>query len=190
MSYKLSITKDEINKLPLYHFDGNIMLIDTEEDAQKAIDQIKDEKILGFDTETRPAFKKGQSYNICLLQLATDTHAYIFRLNRLPVMQGLIDILSDASVVKSGVGIQDDVKGLKKLFPFADAGFVDLATEAKKKKIVNFGLRALTAILLDKRLSKSNKISNWEKRELSPAQINYAAFDAVVGFEIYMKLCK
>jgi ribonuclease D len=105
-------------------------------------------------------------------------------------MQELADILADPDIVKTGVGLRDDIKAIKKLIPFTEGNFVDLAEVAKQKKIVNFGLRALTAIFLDKRLSKNSKVSNWERQQLTPAQIAYAACDAVVGFQIYMKLCK
>jgi ribonuclease D len=189
MTNKIKISKEEINELPLYRFNGSIKLIDSKEEALKAIEALKGETLLGFDTESRPAFKKGESYDISLLQLATSTHAYLFRLNKIPVIQGLVDILTDPNIVKTGVGIQDDVKGLKKLFPFEEKNFVDLAKIAQEKRIVNFGLRALTAICLKKRLSKSTKISNWERQVLTPAQLHYAACDAVVGFEIYGELC-
>lgn len=186
MKYKLSIAKDEINKLPLYQFSGKIWLIESKEDAQKAIEILKDETVLGFDTETRAAFKKGESYDVSLIQLATKTDAFLFRINKTKMLSGLVDILANPKIIKSGVGIIDDIKAINKLMPFKEAGFVDLAQVAKSKGIQNFGLRALTAILLNKRLSKGAKVSNWDKRELSTAQISYAACDAVVGYEIYI----
>lgn len=190
MNYPLSISKDEINTLPLYQFEGSITLIESADDALRAIDALKNETILGFDTETRAAFKKGESYNVSLLQLATDTHAYLFRLNKFEMMKELADILANPDVVKTGVAIRDDVIGLQKLHPFTPENFIDLAEAAREKKIVNFGLRALTAIFIGKRLSKKSKISNWARQELTPEQISYAACDAVVGFEIYQKLCR
>lgn len=189
MSNKLSISKEEINQLPMYRFSGKTTLIESAEEAQKAIEKLKSEKILGFDTETRAAFKKGESYSVSMLQLATDTDAYLFRLNKVGMSQELADILANPEVVKAGVGLRDDIKAIKKLIPFEDNNFVDLATVAQEKNITNFGLRALTAIVLDKRLSKNAKISNWERKELTREQISYAACDAVVGYEIYMKLC-
>lgn len=165
-------------------------MIDSEEAALKAISAINKETILGFDTETRAAFKKGENYDVSLLQLATNTHAYLFRLNKYPLRQELVDVLADPKIVKAGVAIKDDIKALKKLFPFVESNFVDLADEAKKQNVKNFGLRALTAIFLKKRLSKKAKVSNWAQNELTSAQINYAACDAVVGFEIYAKICK
>lgn len=189
MNYKKSISKDEINLLPRYQFTGVIHLVETQEDALVAANKLKNEVILGFDTETRAAFKKGESYNISLLQLATGADAYLFRLNKFKMIQELIDILENPNIVKTGVAIRDDIKGLNKRFSFSANNFIDLAEVAKEKKIENFGLRALTAIFLDKRLSKNSKVSNWDKSILTPEQITYAACDAVVGHEIYLKLC-
>ena len=190
MNYKLSITKEEINQLPLYIFKGSVTLIETAQDALNAIKLLQGEKVLGFDTETRAAFKKGESYDVSLLQLATDTHAYLFRLNKFKMMKELADILADPNIVKTGVAVRDDIKALQKLHPFTAENFIDLADVAKEKSIINFGLRALTAILLEGRLTKNAKVSNWARQELTPQQISYAACDAVVGYEIYHKLCK
>lgn len=182
---KLSITKDEINQLPRYEYQGTIVLIDSQEQAQDAVTKLQSEKILGFDTETKASFKKGEAYDISLLQLATSTHAYLFRLNKFKLFPELVSILSNPNIIKAGVAIRDDVNGLNKLYPFEAQQFLDLAHIAKKRNIQNFGLRALTAICLHKKLSKKEKISNWEKEELTPGQIQYAACDAAVGLEIY-----
>jgi len=189
MDYKLSISKDEINQLPPYRFKGTIVVIESEQDALDAVNTLKNEKILGFDTETRAAFKKGESYEVSLLQLATKSHAYLFRLNKIKLIPELADILSNPNIIKAGVAVRDDIKALKKLYPFKEAQFVDLAEVAKQKKIENFGLRALTAIFLNKRLSKKEKISNWERKDLTPGQINYAACDSDVGLQIYHAIC-
>jgi ribonuclease D len=189
MNYALTISKDEINQLPLYVFKGSITLIESEEDALSAVKLLRNEKVLGFDTETRAAFKKGESYDVSLLQLATATHAYLFRLNKFKMMKELVDILADSNIVKTGVAVRDDIKAIQKLHEFTPGNFVDLAEVAKEKNIINFGLRALTAIFLNGRLSKNAKVSNWARQELTDQQISYAACDAVVGFEIYHKLC-
>ncbi|MEX0799214.1 MAG: 3'-5' exonuclease [Bacteriovoracaceae bacterium] len=184
-NYCVSITKDELNKLPRYTYQGKIELIESKKDALDAINDVKGEKVLGFDTETRAAFKKGERYDVSLLQLATGPSVYLFRLNKLPLLPELFEILSDPNIVKAGVGIRDDIKALKNLHPFSPQNFVDLADVAKQKKIENFGLRALTGIVLGKRLSKKAKISNWDRKNLTPEQINYAACDGAVGYEIY-----
>lgn len=185
---KLSIEKEEINLLPPMDFDGEIIEIVTPEGAKKAIEILKDEKILGFDTETRPAFKKGESYTPCLLQLATDKRAFLFRLQFYPFPPELLALLEDPNVLKAGIGIKDDLHGLAKIVKMKPAGFVDLAEMVKKKGIANASLRSLTAIFLGKRLTKKAKTTNWERRDLTPAQITYAAIDAVVGYLIHEKV--
>lgn len=181
----LSISKEEINALPQFQFAGEIIIITSEEEALKAIKILKIQKRLGFDTETKAAFKKGERYDVCLIQLATKNQAFLFRINHFKIPLELLEILSDANIVKAGVAIADDIKEINKLAPFTAAGFIELADMAKKRKIKNFGLRALTALCLQKRLSKKAKASNWEREELTEGQIQYAASDAVVGLLIY-----
>jgi ribonuclease D len=188
MDYPKSISKEEINTLPLLIFKGKIELIDTNEKALKAAEALKNERLLGFDTETRPSFNKGESYALSLLQLSTEHNAYLFRLGQITLPQTIIDLLSDESVTKAGVGILDDLKALQKSVKFGPEGFVDLAREAEKRGYKNFGLRALTAIFLGQRLSKAAKLTNWDRSDLTQAQLNYAACDAYVGVEIYKKM--
>lgn len=185
MNYRLHISKDEINKLPRYTFEGNVDVIESEKDALNAVKKLKNEKVLGFDTETRAAFRKGERYDVSLLQLATGSNVYLFRLNKLPLLPELFELLSSPNIVKAGVAIKDDIKALNQLHPFRPANFVDLAKIAQERKIENFGLRALTGIVLEKRLSKKAKISNWDRKHLTPEQIKYAACDGAVGYEIY-----
>jgi ribonuclease D len=185
MNYKKKISKDEINELPMMNFEGNIELITSKEAALNAANELKNENVLGFDTETRPSFKKGESYNISLLQLANEKKAYLFRMNLHELPKEVIDLLADKNIVKAGVAVRDDIKGIQKQYPFEANSFVDLATIAKEKEYQNFGLRALCAIFLSKRLSKKAKISNWEQPTLTKAQIHYAACDAWVGLKLY-----
>lgn len=185
MNFQKSITKEEINQLPRYDFAGDVQVIDSQDKVLQAVEDLKSESVLGFDTETRPAFKKGERYRVSLLQLATESTVYLFRLNMLFDLKDIFEILADPKIVKAGVAIRDDIKGLNKLYAYKAANFVDLAHIAKEKEIENFGLRALTAIVLGKRLSKKAKISNWEQSKLTSAQINYAACDAAVGLAIY-----
>lgn len=190
MIEQLSISKEEINELPLYEFKGTIVLIESLKDALKAVQVLQNEKILGFDTETRAAFKKGERYDVALLQLATKSHVYLFRLNKFKLMPELTAILADPNIIKTGVAVRDDIIALQKLLKFKDHNFIDLADVAREKNVKNFGLRALTGIFLKKRLSKKEKISNWAKDVLSKEQISYAACDAIVGFEIYHEIIK
>jgi ribonuclease D len=189
MDYPLSITKEEIAQLPLYIYSGEVTVIDDPKAVPQAVEMLKKEKVLGFDTETRAAFKKGESYDVSLLQLGTDKYAFLFRLNKVKLGVELASLLEDPAIVKAGIAVRDDIKGLQKLFPFKANNFIDLADVARKKQMKNFGLRALTGIFLRKRLSKKEKISNWDRAELTQGQVAYAACDAGVGFLIFKALC-
>jgi len=188
IDYLKHITKEQINELPMHEYRGKIIVIETFEGALKAIALLLKEKILGFDTETRPSFQKGEVYQVSLLQLATEDCAYLFRLNKIPFPKELTQILSNANIIKAGVGIRDDIKGFQKLHAFEPQGFVDLSHEAGNLGFTSFGLRALTGIFLGERLSKAAKVTNWENMHLTPAQIKYAASDAYVGLKIFEKI--
>lgn len=186
--FKDSMSKEEINLLPLGEFSGKIHLITNSKDADDAVKVLKRSKILGFDTETRPAYKKGESYNVSMIQLANEQDVFIFRINLFQITDSMLDLLSSEKIIKAGVAIRDDIKGINKLRNFEQGGFVELAQLAKENKINSFGLRGLAAITLGVRISKSAKLTNWEKRNLNHIQLKYAATDAWVGREIYLKL--
>ena len=185
---RLSIAKEEINLLPPMEFDGEIVEIITPEGAKRAAQILQNEKVLGFDTETRPSFTKGESYTPSLLQLGTRDSAFIFRLKFYQFPDELVSLLESPDVLKVGIGIKDDLVGLGKIVKFKPAGFVDLADVMKKKGMTSASLRSLTAIFLGKRLFKKAKTTNWERKELTDAQIKYAAIDAVVGFLIHEQI--
>jgi ribonuclease D len=186
--YPKFISKEDINALPMLDYQGEIILIETAQGAKRAVAELVHEPVLGFDTETRPSFVKGQSYKIALLQLATLERAYLFRLNRFPITEELVHLLSNPDVIKAGVGILDDLRGLQKIADFKPQGFVDLSKVVEKNGFTSLGLRALTAIFLGQRLSKAAKVTNWERRDLTEAQLKYAAADALVGLQIYHKI--
>ncbi|OUR99715.1 histidine kinase [Halobacteriovorax marinus] len=188
MQYKSKISKDEINELEMLKFDGPIEVVTDVERALEVAKLLENESVLGFDTETKPSFKKGEYYDISLLQLSTKTHIYLFRLNKFKFPKELAELLSNKEIAKVGVAVRDDIKGLQKLQAFKDQSFFDLATKAKEIGVENFGLRALCAIFLGFRLSKKAKLSNWEQDTLTQAQIHYAACDAWVGHEIYVRM--
>lgn len=187
-NYQKFISKEEINELPMLNFKGKLVVIETLEAALPVIEILSREKFLGFDTETKPSFTKGEFYEVAMLQLATETAAYLFRLNKMPFCKELSDLISNAGITKAGVGIQDDLKGLQRILPGTAEGFVDLSKEATKRGFTSLGLRALTAIYLGVRLSKAAKITNWERPTLTDAQLEYAALDAMVGLQIYKKM--
>jgi ribonuclease D len=187
-TYDFSITKEAINELPMKHFPGNSQVISKKSDIKNAVNQLREEPVLGFDTETRPSFKKGEHYPISLLQLSTAKNAYLFRLRKTSFPSELTELLADDSIIKVGVAIRDDIKGLQDLSKFEPGGFVELADLATKLKVKNLGLRSLAAIFLDFRISKAAKLSNWDNETLTESQISYAATDAWVGREIYMNI--
>lgn len=182
------MTKEEINELPIAQYQGQLHIITTAEDAIIAAKHLERETLLGFDTETRPAYRKGESHPVAMIQLAGENDVYIFRINQFLIPQELTNIFSNPKILKSGVAIRDDIKGLQKIRKFEPAGFIELAQLAKDNKIQSFGLRGLAAITLGLRVSKGAKLTNWERPDLNKAQISYAATDAWVGREIYLKL--
>lgn len=182
------MTKNEINECPINNYNGPVHVVRSKEELAGAVEQLEKETILGFDTETRPAYTKGQSYPPSLLQLAGENGVYIFQLNHLRFPTPLRKILADKDIVKAGVALDYDISELNKLARFTPAGFIDLGKVAKGADIKNHGLRGLSAVLLGFRISKSAQKSNWAKDRLTPAQIKYAATDAWVGRELYLRL--
>ena len=183
-----AISKKEINVLPLKHYTGPIHLIDSDAKMIAAARSLGREKVLGFDTETRPAFKKGESYSPSLLQLAAADGVYIFQIGRINSHKALADILADRNVLKAGIGVAEDIRKLKDILPFEPSGFIGLAGMAAKSGIKNAGLRGLAALLFGFRISKQTQCSRWDAPALTRAQIVYAATDAWICREIYFAL--
>lgn len=183
-----TITVEEIQDYELSWFKGEIAVIDNLEAFKKVMPELRREKILGFDTETRPSFRKGHRNKVSLIQLSTGRLACLFRINKIGVPEELTAILADPGVVKAGVAIHDDIKVLKKIRKFEPNGFVDLQKFVKDFGIQASGLKKLTAIVLGFRISKRQQVTDWEAEELSEPQQVYAATDAWVCREIYKKL--
>ncbi len=169
-------------------FPGKIHLITTDEELKAVIPDLEIQKELGFDTETRPAFKKGESYPAALLQLATNTDAYIIRLKHIKNYDGIKNIFENPEIIKVGAAIRDDLKQLQKKFPFQPQGFIELQTLAKTKNLKNIGLKGMTEEVLQATITKGPKTTNWEAQALTDRQILYAATDAWIGLKLYQKL--
>ncbi len=182
------ISKEAINDLPLARWQGPVRVIATAEEARLAAQQCQSEHLLGFDTETRPAFRKGQKFMPSLLQLATSEAVLLFQVQACGLVPPLLEILTDAAIIKAGVAPSFDLHSLQELAPFSPAGFVDLSTMARQRAIKNHGLRGLAALVCGVRISKSARTSNWANPQLSPQQIQYAATDAWISREIYLAL--
>ncbi|WP_291854709.1 3'-5' exonuclease [Marinilabilia sp.] len=183
-----TISKDAINELPLKQFEGKVTVIEDPERVTEIVEKLQKEKAIGFDTETKPSFKKGVSHDISLLQLSTRDEAFLFRLPNTGFNGSLTKLMTNPKVVKVGVGIRDDLRGLKQLNSFIPKGFVELQEMAPEYGIEVLSLKNLAGLLLGFRVSKRQRLSNWEAQELSEGQILYAATDAWVSLEIYNKL--
>ena len=182
------ITREEINALPLYRYSGSIHVVSDPAQVAAAVAALRQERVLGFDTETRAAFRKGESYPPALLQLAGTSAVYLFQLAVLPDRTWFRDILGDDGVVKAGVSIGRDLKELVAMQPFEPAGFVELAKMSDQAGVADNGLRGLAGAVLGCRISKNAQRSNWALPVLTPSQITYAATDAWICREIYLKL--
>lgn len=169
-------------------FPGKIHLITDASGVQAAAANLLSSSELGFDTETRPSFTKGEVYQVALLQLATETDAYLFRMQTLTEFQILRDIFENKEIVKVGVAIRDDLKTLQKTFKFVPQNFIELQTLAKAKGLKNFGIKGMAEEVLQAPISKGPKLTNWEARVLSEQQLLYAATDAWIGLKLFQQL--
>jgi len=184
----IEITKEELKKLPRDYFQGEVVLVETTKDAVKAAAILAHEGVIGVDTETKPSFKKGQRNTACLLQLASKDICFLFRIHKFSLPQEILDIFSDETIIKSGVAVFDDFKELQKIYKFTPRSVVDLNILAPKYGFKSIGAQKLTGILLGFYLSKKQQVSNWEAVSLSDGQKRYAASDAWIGREIYLKM--
>jgi ribonuclease D len=182
-----AITPEAVNALPIRRYEGEVRLIATREDAERAAADFAAERVVGFDTETRPAFRVGESYSPALVQVASARAVYLFQLARLDFSAVLKELLGSASTVKAGVGLADDVRQLRKVFELAPAALVDLGALARSHGVEKSGVRALAALFLGIRIPKGTTTSNWAARTLSRQQIAYAATDAWACREIYLR---
>lgn len=191
-SFRESITPEEIGKLQMAAFPGRIHVITEVGPAfDKAVRYLRKEKVIGFDTETRPVFMPRQPhYNVSLLQLSGREHAYLFRIHKLGMRHKLCSLLTDPEIVKVGAAVHDDIRGLQKHRDFNAGGFVDLQKIVGDWGIRDRSVKKMAAIILGIRISKSQQLSNWEAECLSEAQQLYAATDAWVCLEMYRKLCE
>ncbi len=189
--FRVRMSREEINHLPLRHFTGAIHAVADDAAASSAIAELRKERILGFDTESRPAFRRGESYPVSIVQLAGRDAAYIFQIKHLHEgRDALWRLFRDASILKVGVAIGQDLAKLREIAPFEPAGFVDLAEATSRLGIQNNGLRGLCSIVLGFRISKGAQRTNWARDPLTPSQLLYAATDAWAGREVYLELVR
>ncbi len=186
--YQRKLSKDEINALPIARYEGDVRLVRCEDTLRAAVDTLRHERVLGFDTETKPSFRKGRANAPALVQLAGAHTVFLIQLTWLPMNALLAELLEDANILKVGVSIHDDMRELQKAFDFTPAGVVDLAHIARVHHLETQGLRNLAANFFSIRISKGPQCSNWSLQELSERQIVYAATDAWIGREVFLRM--
>jgi ribonuclease D len=186
--FKTKITKDEVNLMPVVIFEGKITLVDEISKIDPAIKELRRSAVVGLDTETKPSFTRGTHHKVSLVQISTLDHCFLFRLNKTNFPPALADFLSDESVRKIGLSLRDDFSGLNKHQIFKPANFVDIQTIAQSYGIMELSLQKIYAILFGKKISKSQRLSNWESPELTEQQQRYAATDAWASLQIYLQL--
>ena len=183
--FQNEISKEEVAGLELIQYEGPIYVIDSMEAFEEEIRHIARQPVLGFDTETRPSFKKGKVYPTSLIQIASLERAWILRVNRLGYPRELLELLSGENPLKIGLGLQDDLRRLRSDFKFEPRGFLDLQQYVQAFRIDEKGLKKISGIVLNRRISKSQQVSNWDAEVLSEAQLRYAATDAWICLKIY-----
>ena len=187
---KTKITKEEVNLLPVVIFEGKITLVDDLSIVDSAIEELRKSKIVGIDTETKPAFIRGTHHKVSLVQISTLDHCFLFRLNKIDFPTALAEFLADDSVRKIGLSLRDDLSGLNKHHNFKPANFIDIQSIAQSYGIMELSLQKIYAILFGKKISKSQRLTNWENPELTELQQRYAATDAWASLQIYLQLMK
>jgi ribonuclease D len=185
---RTNITAEELTALPLKAFDGKVQVITDPSNFAKVLKEVEKHPIVGFDTETRPSFTKGQSFKVALLQLAIPQKVFLIRMHHTGLTDEITAIFENPGIIKAGVAIRDDIKALQKIKRFHPTAFVELATMSKEAGLQVESVKKLTGLLLGFRISKSAQTSNWEAATLTEKQIEYAATDAWVCLEIYKKL--
>jgi len=182
-----SISREDMATLPIRRYAGEVCVVATPPDLAQALADLRQESVVGLDTETRPAFKKGESHLPCLVQAATARAVYLFQLRRQEVFPVLAELLAEPRIVKAGVGLADDLRALKRVFAFAEKNLLDLGVVARSGGLEQSGVRNLAGMFLGFRIPKGTKTSNWARPELSAAQITYAATDAWACRELFLR---
>lgn len=188
-TYRPTISKEEIAEFPIEEFEGQIEIVQTLEEAHEALRILKKETIIGFDSETKPSFVKGKCNNVCLIQLSTQTTCFLFRINKAEMLTDIIkEIMENEEILKIGLSLKDDFSGINKLHKFKPKNFIDLQNHVKQFGIMDNSLTKIYAILFNKKISKSQRLTNWEADTLTDKQMKYAALDAWAALVIYQHL--
>ncbi len=186
----LKITKERIRELSIETFDGEIIVIDKVEDVADAVNYLKQFKVIGFDTETKPVFRKNASNKVALMQLSTLDKCFLFRLNLIQYPDELDDLICSKDVMKVGLSLRDDFAALRQRSDCPPLNFIDLQTFVKDYGIKDMSLQKIYAILFNKKIAKNQRLSNWEAKTLKESQKMYASIDAWACLKIYNYLIK
>ena len=181
------ISREELIELPIRRYEGSVHVVAGHADLQRAMQDILRESVVGFDTETRPAFRPGESYLPSLVQFATASAVYLLQVQQQDLSGPVREVLSSEKIIKVGVSVTDDMRNLKKLFQFDERSVVDLGKVAERNGLKQTGIRNLAGIFLGTRIPKGTKTTNWAARRLTPQQIAYAATDAWACRELYLR---
>lgn len=179
-----------MNELPVVAFEGEIHLVNTPQQAEHAVNFLKQFPLLGIDTETRPSFSRGQQHKVALLQISAQDHCFLFRLNLTDLTLPVIYLLENPSITKVGLSLHDDFMMLHRRAPFEPRSIVELQEKVKLFGIEELSLQKIYAILFGQKISKSQQLSNWEAKELTLPQQRYAATDAWACLQIYHQLLR
>ena len=187
-SYIHHYSKDLIQWLPLAAFGGEVIVVDTPEKVEEAVEYLSKQNAIGVDTESRPSFTRGVHYPTALLQIATEERCYLFRLTHVGMPQALADIFANPKITKVGLAFKDDIAGLRRRRDFKPANCIDLQTIVPKYGILDMGLQKIFAICFGRKISKAQQLTNWENSHLTPDQARYASTDAWATLLIYKDL--
>ncbi|HVU36796.1 MAG TPA: 3'-5' exonuclease [Opitutales bacterium] len=185
--FPTTIAREQVNALPLARYEGPITVISNPREVHAAVDYLRDETLLGFDTESRPSFRRGDNHPVALLQLAGAEKVYLFQLHQIEHLDPVLALLADPAIRKAGVAIRDDIRKLQELGWFVPANFVEISDLSRRLDVSVTGLRNLTAMFLGYRVSKGAQVTNWARPDLSSSQISYAATDAWISRLLYLK---
>lgn len=187
-NFEIAIAKEAMAEMPIARFDGRITVVDTPEAVEAAIARLYASRVVGFDTETRPTFHKGEMNQVSLMQVSTLDHCYLFRLNHTGLSDTLIHWLTSPDLIKVGLSLKDDFHQLHRVREFEPGGFVELQHMVREFNITDASLQKIYAIIFGERISKGQRLTNWEAPELTPAQQSYASLDAYACLRIYNTL--
>ena len=185
--YPREISREEMAALPVRRYEGEVLVVATQGELLRAWEDLAQEAIVGWDTETKPAFRVGESYLPCLVQAATARAVYLFPLARMDFSKVVGGLFAEPTIVKAGISVADDLKKLKDVFPFEEASVLDLGHAARRAGLKQTGLRNLSAVFLGFRVPKGAKTTNWASARLTAQQVRYAATDAWACRELYLK---